>query len=161
MVRKYSQKVTDKKEALRNDCVEVKRSDFCFPNMKVNKAIMRMSKDSLDRSAKEAGITVHYYNDDQYLVECAMQTCGDIYVTTYDVGYKPKETICVNPNCKEGVLLTADDIENLSASDKRTLFAKRIASQSQALWKGYVEGKYPTNNEKNMVEFLRQSDGRV
>ena len=64
MVRKYSQKVTDKKEALRNDCVEVKRSDFCFPNMKVNKAIMRMSKDSLDRSAKEAGITVHYYNDD-------------------------------------------------------------------------------------------------
>ena len=90
-----------------------------------------------------------------------MQTCGDIYVTTYDVGYKPKETICVNPNCKEGVLLTADDIENLSASDKRTLFAKRIASQSQALWKGYVEGKYPTNNEKNMAEFLRQSGGRV
>ncbi len=160
MVKKYSQKVMNKKEALRCDCVCVERKDFCFPNVKANKAFMKMSSDSLNLPPQHANITVNYYNNEERVVESVMQPCGDVYVTYYDKG-KAEQTVCVNQNCKEGILLTEDSMENLLPSDERTRYAKRIALQSVALWKGYVEGKYPTNTEKSIMEANRLKNARL
>ena len=155
MVRKYSQRIMNKKEALRHDQVELKRKDFCFPGVKTNKAVMTMSFDCRDMSPQHASITVNYYNDDQKVIESVMQPCGDVYVTNYNNEGIAERTVCVNPNCKEGILLTADDMQNLSDVDEKTRFAKRVSSQSIALWKGYAEGKYLTDNEKKIVDAHR------
>ena len=119
-----------------------------------------MSSDSLNLPPQHANITVNYYNNEERVVESVMQPCGDVYVTYYDKG-KAEQTVCVNQNCKEGILLTADSMENLLPSDERTRYAKRIALQSVALWKGYVEGKYPTNTEKSIMEANRLKNARL
>ena len=161
MARKCSQMVVDKKEALRKDMVEVKRSDFCFPNKKVNKAFMYMSEDCRECRAQDASITVDYYNDNKRVVRCVMQPCGDVYVTNYDDKEKAERTVCVNPNHKEGILLTEYDMKNLSSSDERTRFAKRVCSQSMELWKGYVAGKYLTGKEVARLVAQRNNGKRL
>jgi hypothetical protein len=160
MAAKLSQKVMNKKEALRCDSVVVNRKDFCFPNKKVNKAVMYMSKDSKQLQAKDADITVDYYNNDKLVIRCVMQPCGDIYVTDYNDNQNSKQTICVNPNCKEGILLTDYSMESLLANDKRTQFAKRVSSQSMILWKDYVDGKHLTGLEMRKLSAYKTQDVR-
>ena len=156
---KLSQKVMNKKEALRCDRVVVKR-DFCFPDKKVNKAVMYMSEDSKQLPTKDANIKVDYYNNDKLIIGCVMQPCGDIYVTNYNDNQKPEQTVCVNPKCKEGILLTDYSMESLSTNDKRTQFAKRVSSQSMTLWKGYVDGKHLTGLEMRKLSAYKTQDVR-
>ena len=159
MAKKHSDEVAAmvaaKKEALRYDSV-VENADFSFPETKTNKAIMTMDSESKKLSAKDACIAVNYYYNDDRVIRCVMQPCGDVYVTKYKDN---KEECCVvvNEKVKEGILIDKDnEIKEIPSNDKKTKFAKRVSTQSIRLWKGYFEGKHKTTNQKNMGKLYEQ-----